>query len=122
MLRLAGLDAPGILHHLIIRGIERRKVFRDAKDRENFLERLGNLLLETKTACYAWALLRRSWAVRELGVSLTDLARHLGMSPPEADKPSGMGYAVQRGEVMTRERGYQLYPPLAGYPMSHLFS
>jgi len=100
MLRLAGLDAPGILHHLIIRGIERRKVFRDAKDRENFLERLGNLLLETKTACYAWALLRRSWAVRELGVSLTDLARHLGMSPPEADKPSGDGIcrAERRGD------------------------
>jgi REP element-mobilizing transposase RayT len=41
----------------MIRGIERRKIFRDAKDREDFLERLGNLLLETKTGCYAWALL-----------------------------------------------------------------
>jgi len=29
---------------------------------------------------------------------------------------------VQRGEVMARERGYQLYPPLAGYPMSYLLS
>jgi len=44
------------------------------------------------------------WAVRELGVSLTDLARRLGMSP------AGVGYAVQRGEVMARERGYQLTP------------
>jgi hypothetical protein len=58
----------------MIRGIECRKIFRDAKDRENFLERFGKLLPETKTACYAWALLLRSWAVRELGVSLTDLA------------------------------------------------
>jgi len=53
MPRLARLDAPGILHHIMIRGIERRKILRDAKDRENFPERLGNLLLETKTACYA---------------------------------------------------------------------
>ena len=100
MPRLARLDAPGILHHIMIRGIERRKIFRDAKDRESFLERLGNLLLETKTSCYAWALLLRSWAVRELGVSLTDLARRLGMSPPEADKPSGGGIcrAERRGD------------------------
>jgi putative transposase len=56
MPRAARLDAPGVLHHIIIRGIERPKIFRDAKDRENLLERLGSLLLETKTACYAWAL------------------------------------------------------------------
>jgi REP element-mobilizing transposase RayT len=57
MPRAARLDAPGVLHHIIIRGIERRKIFRDAKDRENLLERLGSLLSETKTTCYAWALL-----------------------------------------------------------------
>jgi len=37
MPRLARLDAPAILHHVMIRGIERRKIFRDAKDREIFL-------------------------------------------------------------------------------------
>jgi REP element-mobilizing transposase RayT len=56
MPRAARLDAPGVLDHIIIRGIERRKIFRDAKDRENLLERLGSLLSETNTACYAWAL------------------------------------------------------------------
>ncbi len=58
MPRLARLDAPGVFHHIIIRGIERRKIFRDNRDRENFLERMGNLLLETKTGCYAWAFLQ----------------------------------------------------------------
>jgi REP element-mobilizing transposase RayT len=57
MPRLASLDAPGVLHHIIIRGIERRRIFRDDRDRENFLERLGRLLLEKETACYAWAFL-----------------------------------------------------------------
>ena len=57
MPRLARLDAPGVLHHIIIRGIERRKIFRDDRDRENFLERLGRLLVETKTGCYAWTFL-----------------------------------------------------------------
>ena len=41
----------------MIRGIERRNIFRDHKDRENFIERLSILLPETKTACYAWALM-----------------------------------------------------------------
>jgi len=57
MPRLARLDAPGVFHHIIIRGIERRNIFRDNRDRENLLERLGKLLPETKTACYAWAFL-----------------------------------------------------------------
>ena len=57
MPRLARLDAPGVLHHIIIRGIERRKIFRDDRDRENFLDRLERILLETKTGCYAWTFL-----------------------------------------------------------------
>ena len=57
MPRLARLDAPGVLHHVIIRGIEHRKIFRDNKARNNLLDRLSDLLPTTKTACYAWALL-----------------------------------------------------------------
>jgi putative transposase len=57
MPRKARLDAPGVLHHVIIRGIERRNIFRDDKDRDNFIERLERLLPETNTTCYAWALL-----------------------------------------------------------------
>lgn len=49
MPRLARLDAPGVIHHIFIRGIERRKIFRDNCDQENSLERLRTLLLETKT-------------------------------------------------------------------------
>ena len=57
MLRLARLDAPGVLHHIIIRGIERRTIFRDDFDRENFLERLALLFPETQSVCYAWAFM-----------------------------------------------------------------
>jgi len=41
----------------MIRGIERRKIFRSNKDRDDFLERLSIILPETNTACYAWAFL-----------------------------------------------------------------
>ena len=57
MPRLARIDAPGVLHHVMIRGIERRKIFRNDKDRDDLLERLSVLLPETGTSCYAWALM-----------------------------------------------------------------
>ena len=57
MPRSARLDSPGILHHVIIRGIERRKIFRDDDDRDDLVERLADLLPKTRTVCYAWAFL-----------------------------------------------------------------
>ena len=57
MPRLARLDAPGVLQHIIIRGIERRKIFRDDKDRDDLIDRLSELLPATQTACYAWAFI-----------------------------------------------------------------
>jgi REP element-mobilizing transposase RayT len=57
MPRLARLDAPGVLHHIMIRGIERRKIFLSRNDYEDFIERLAMLLPEMKTSCYAWALM-----------------------------------------------------------------
>ena len=57
MPRLARLDAPGVIHHVIIRGIERRMIFRDNKDRKDMIDRLADLLPATKTCCYSWAFL-----------------------------------------------------------------
>ncbi len=54
MPRQAGIDAAGALQHIIIRGIERRAIFKNDTDRDDFIDRLGNLLQETETACYAW--------------------------------------------------------------------
>ncbi|OIP29014.1 MAG: hypothetical protein AUK23_11725 [Deltaproteobacteria bacterium CG2_30_43_15] len=57
MPRLARLDAPGVLHHIMIQGIERRKIFLKREDYEDFIEHLAILLPDTKTACYAWVLI-----------------------------------------------------------------
>jgi putative transposase len=57
MPRQARIDAPGAVHHVIARGIERGKIFRDDQDRHHFITRLGELVTETKTRCYAWALI-----------------------------------------------------------------
>lgn len=57
MPRQARIDAPGALHHIIIRGIERKALFRDQTDRDRFVERLGTVVGDTATTCYAWALM-----------------------------------------------------------------
>ena len=57
MPRKARIDAPGALHHIIVRGIERRRIFSDDQDRDNFIKRLGDIVTETKTFCFAWALI-----------------------------------------------------------------
>ena len=57
MPRKARIDAPGALHHVILRGIERRKFFRSDYDRKNFMDRLSVLIPESKTDCFAWAIL-----------------------------------------------------------------
>ncbi len=57
MPRRSRIDAPGALHHIMARGIDRQDIFRDQKDYSAFIIRLRDLLLETKTSCYAWALI-----------------------------------------------------------------
>jgi len=57
MPRKARLDAPDALHHIMVRGIERRKIFRDDTDRDDFLKRLGGILRESQSPCFAWALM-----------------------------------------------------------------
>jgi hypothetical protein len=37
MPRKARIDAPGALHHIIVRGIEKKAIFRDVVDRKDFL-------------------------------------------------------------------------------------
>ena len=53
----ARLDAPGTLHHVIARSIEKRRIVEDVADRKNFVNRLGELVNGTKTVSYAWALM-----------------------------------------------------------------
>jgi putative transposase len=57
MPRHARLDAPGVLHHIIIRGIERNAIFADNQDRDDFLARIERIFAETMTHGFAFAML-----------------------------------------------------------------
>ena len=56
MPRLASLDAPGILHHVMGRGIERKGIFFNDTDRTDFIDRLAALCEEGAMDVYAWVL------------------------------------------------------------------
>ena len=57
MPRLARLDAPGVLHHVMGRGIEKNNIFLNKKDRNDFINRLSVLVNEDTIEIYAWALM-----------------------------------------------------------------
>ena len=57
MPRQPRLDAPGTLHHGMVRGLERRAIFKDDTDRTDFVARLAALAAHGTLTVYAWALL-----------------------------------------------------------------
>ena len=57
MPRQARLDAPGTLHHVIVRGIEKRQIVDDEEDRTRFIDRLAEIVQASGTRVYAWALM-----------------------------------------------------------------
>ena len=73
------IDAPGAIHHVIVRGIGSSPIFKDSQDCENFISRLGRLLCETSVSCYAWALMKNHahLLLRSGSLPITSLMRRL---------------------------------------------
>jgi len=82
MPRKARIDALGALHHIIVRGIERRKIFNDDVDRIIFLDRLGKVLSETDAKCFSWALIPNHFhlLLRTGACPLSTVMRHGSLS------------------------------------------
>ena len=57
MPRQARLDAPGALHHIMVRGINKSAIFTDDQDKIRFLDRLEQTVMEGQGAVYAWVLM-----------------------------------------------------------------
>ncbi|TWJ32955.1 REP element-mobilizing transposase RayT [Geobacter argillaceus] len=79
MPRSARIDIPGLLQHVIVRGIERRDIFLDDDDKALFIERLSKLLIATGTDCLAWALMSNHFhlLLRPRATKLSVLMRRL---------------------------------------------
>lgn len=57
MPRQPRLDVPGALHHIMVRGINKSKIFDDEQDKTRFLERLGQSVADGEASVYAWVLM-----------------------------------------------------------------
>ncbi|MEW6186620.1 MAG: transposase [Thermodesulfobacteriota bacterium] len=79
MPRKSRIDATGALHHIMVRGIERRKIFENDTDRDQLVKRLGEILSQTKTSCYAWALLPNHFhlLLKTGGIPVSTIMRRL---------------------------------------------
>jgi putative transposase len=57
MPRLPRIAIPGLLHHVMARGIEKCTIFRRDGDYYDMIRRMQKVFTETGTLCYAWALM-----------------------------------------------------------------
>jgi len=97
MPRQARLDTPGTLHHVIVRGIEKRPIVKTDYDRNDFVSRMGRIAIATKTPIYAWALMTNH----------VHILLHSG--------PLGLPNYMRRlltGYVVNYNRRYQRHGPL----------
>ncbi len=102
MHRSPRLDAPGVLHHLMVHGIERRPIFRHDPDRQNVLKRLEVLLPECQMECYAWVLMKDHvhLLLRSGVTGISQLMRRLST---EYAVYSNRRYAVNRGAQIAQK-------------------
>ena len=79
MPRQARLDAPGTLHHVMARGIERRKIFLGPEDCEEFVRRLERAIKGTGAEVLAWSLMPNHFhlLLRSGEVGLSTVMRRL---------------------------------------------
>ena len=90
MPRSARIDAPGVLHHIIGRGIERRDVFLGDADRDDFIARLGALAQSGAWDVCAWALMRNHF--------------HLVVETPHAHLVAGMRWLLSAYSIVLNHR------------------
>ena len=65
----ARIDTLGAPHHIMVRGIEGQKIFRDNNDRDDSLTDLRKILPETSTHCEL-SVQRGERIVEEMGLGL----------------------------------------------------
>jgi hypothetical protein len=78
MPRQPRLDAPGALHHIIAQGIDRKSIFRRDQDRENFVNRLAEVVRARKLFCQL--------TIGRMGYPGAEVARFLGVTTSSVNR------------------------------------
>jgi REP element-mobilizing transposase RayT len=102
MPRKSRIDAPGAIHHVIARGINRQRIFLDDPDKKNYLDRLSALLNDSGIRCYAWAVCDNHF---HLLLRTGTVSGHSNISVNSASK------TVARGKTLAKQHDYFLTWP-----------
>ena len=114
MPRLSRIDIPGLLQHVIVRGIERRNIFNDDEDRQHFVDRFTSLCSETGVRCYAWALLSNHFhlllmpTTTSLAVFMRRLLTGFAVSFNRRNRRSGHLFQNRYKSIVCEEEPYFL--------------
>lgn len=114
MARQGRIHIEGGIYHVIQRGLERKEIFKDNFDREEFLSRLEKGLKETGHKCYGWVLMPNHFhlIIRTGAKSLSDLMRKLltgyALYFNKKYKRSGYLYQGRYKSILCQEDSYLL--------------
>lgn len=114
MPRQGRINIEGGIYHVIQRGIERKAIFKDDADREEFLLRLSVGLKETGHKCYGWVLMPNHFhlLIRTGVKPLSDLMRKIltgyALYFNKKNKRSGYLYQGRYKSILCQEDNYLL--------------
>jgi len=122
MPRQPRLDAPETLHHVMVRGLERRVIFRDDRDRDDFVTRFAALAEGGALMVYAWALLPNHahllvrTGARPLARNMRSLLTGYAESG-DVNQGTRPSFRCQGKILLSMQNGLRIWPvPSAGLP------
>ena len=79
MPRQARIDYPGSFHHVIVRGIQEKYIFKEEYDKKELYTRLKNILKKSNLQIYAWSIMSNHFhlAIQTGKTSLSEFMRQL---------------------------------------------
>ena len=89
MPRKARIDAPSALHHIILRGIERKAIFIKSASKERPITEARRVL------CYI--------AVRKLGYKCSDVSKAMGISAVTVSKAVSLGSELSEVDKIQKQ-------------------
>jgi REP element-mobilizing transposase RayT len=106
-------DISSTIHHVIAKGIERRRIFNNDNDYGNFISRLEKSIKQTSAICYAWMLMpnRPHLLIRTSKSSLSDLMGSVltGYTVYDNKRNKRHGYSKDRQDAKSQAKAIICY-------------
>ena len=108
------INLPGAIYHVIVRGLEKRALFNDDRDRFEFLSRLSKSLKRSFCECYAWVLMSNHihlllrTGISSLSAVMRSLLTSYAVYFNHAYKRNGYLYQNRYKSILCQEDSYFL--------------